>query len=74
MAEPQTFSHVKRSRLAGPSRSSQPSGRFSERAHLLLTESFWDEEARTTTQRFYVIETASGDVTAHSLTVVVGHA
>ena len=67
VAEPQTFDHVKTSGLVDTSWSGHSSGLFSEQPHLLLTESFWDEERRTGTQRFYVVDTASGVVTQHSL-------
>lgn len=67
VAEPQMFSHVRNSGLADPAWSGQLSGLFAEGPHLLLTENFWDEKTRTGTQRFYVIDTAGGDVAAHSL-------
>lgn len=67
VAEPQTFDHVRNSGLADTSWSGQSSGLFSEQPHLLLTESFWDEEGRTGTQRFYVVDAASGVATQHSL-------
>jgi len=67
VAEPQMFSHVRNSGLAQPAWSSQSSGLFSRLPHLLLTESFWDDKTRTGTQRFYVVDAASGDVTTHSL-------
>ena len=67
VAEPQTFSHVKDKGLVGPVWSGQSSGLFSDQPHLLLTESFWDEERRTGTQRIYVIDADSGDVTTHAL-------
>ncbi|MEA2024280.1 MAG: class I SAM-dependent methyltransferase [Actinomycetota bacterium] len=67
VAEPQTFDHVRNSGLTDSSWSGQSSGLFSDQPHLLLTESFWDAERRTGTQRFYVVATAGGTATQHSL-------
>jgi SAM-dependent methyltransferase len=46
------------------------SGLFSDRPHLLLSESHWDEEAATTTERFHVIDGASASVTSHAMSTV----
>ncbi len=45
---------------------SAPSGLFSERPHLCLTESFWDAERAVATERFFVVDAATGDVTRHA--------
>jgi SAM-dependent methyltransferase len=45
-----------------PSWSSSQSGLFSEKPHLTLTENFWDEELKASTQRIYNIDAASGEV------------
>lgn len=44
-------------------------GLFSETAHLLLHESAWDRESRTTTERYYVVDAATGGVTRHAATM-----
>ena len=45
---------------------SAPSGLFSERPHLLLTESFWDDRQAVATERYFVVDAATGDVTRHA--------
>ena len=42
------------------------SGLFSDAPHLCLMETFWDEESLTATERFYIIDAASGQVTHHA--------
>jgi len=37
-------------------------GLFSDRPHVCLAEAVWDEEQRTTTERYLVIDAASGEV------------
>lgn len=41
-------------------------GLFSPAPHLMLEESFWDETSQTYTARFYIVDTASGQVTRHA--------
>ena len=45
---------------------SAPSGLFSERPHLVLTESFWDTQLAVATERHFVVDAATGDVTRHA--------
>ena len=45
-----------------PSWYSAPAGLFSERPHLCLRESAWHEEERAASQRWFVIDAASGEV------------
>lgn len=45
-------------------------GLFSDRPHLCLMENFWDEASATATERFYVIDAASGAVTRHAASTV----
>ena len=35
-----------------------------------LTEAFWDAESHTATERFHVVDTATGEVTRHALSTV----
>jgi len=46
--------------------SAQPAGLFSERPHLLLEENFWDAAIQTATTRYYVVDSASAEVTRHA--------
>ncbi len=41
-------------------------GLFSDRPHLLLSESFWDAAQAVATERYYVVDAHSGQVTAHA--------
>jgi SAM-dependent methyltransferase len=43
-------------------------GLFSDRPHLYLEEEFWDEQSRTNTTRYYIVDAATGEVTAHAST------
>jgi SAM-dependent methyltransferase len=44
-------------------------GLFSNQPHLLLYESMWDRETRTTTERHFVVDAATGHVTRHASTM-----
>lgn len=45
-------------------------GLFSDTPHLCLMENFWDEEQTTATERFYIVEAATGRVTRHAASTV----
>lgn len=45
---------------------SAPSGLFSDRPHLYLTESFWDAQRAVATERFFVVDAATGEVTRYA--------
>jgi len=45
---------------------SAENGLFLDRAHLCLMESFWDDEQKIATERFYIIDSVTGDVTRHA--------
>lgn len=66
LLEPFTFAGVQSLGEAGRTWDSAPEGLFSPRPHLLLHEGFWDPASRTTTVRYYVVESASGQVTRHA--------
>lgn len=68
--EPQTYEQVERTGQAGPSWSSHAAGLFSSDPHILLNEAFWDEPSTTATQRFYVIDVATGAVVRHALSTI----
>jgi len=52
---------------SGPSWYTSPTGLFSERPHLYLEEAFWDEEQRVVTNRFFVVDAETGEVTPHAM-------
>ena len=68
--EPQTADHIREAGQAEPAWSTHDSGLFSDRPHLLLTESFWDEPTHTSTQRFHVIDAESGAAMRYALSNV----
>jgi len=49
---------------------SAEAGLFSDRPHLCLMENFWDEPTCTATERFYIVDTATGQVTHHAASTV----
>ena len=61
LLEPHTIECLKRIGEQGTSWYSTPSGLFSDRPHLCLTESFWDASLSVTTNRYFTIGT-DGDV------------
>jgi len=67
LLEPHTFDMVKELGHQPPTWYTTPSGLFSEQPHLALQESFWDEERRVATDRFYIIEATDGASTPHTI-------
>jgi SAM-dependent methyltransferase len=67
VVEPQSFDHVRSAATASPSWTSSRGGLFSEGSHVTLTESFWNDETRTSTQRFYVVDAETGTVSRYAL-------
>ena len=61
--EPHTFSAVRKMGEQPSSWHSADGGLFSDQAHILLTESFWDADRRTATERYDVVDALTGDVT-----------
>ncbi len=45
-----------------------PGGLFSERPHLCLMETFWDETQQAAIERFYIVDAESGGVTRYAAT------
>ncbi len=70
LLEPQRLSTVESSGRSPATWSSAGAGGglFSDRPHLLLTESFWDAASATATQRFFAVDTATHEVTRHAMT------
>ena len=68
LLEPHTFDAVRRMGGRAPSWQGRASGLFSDRPHLYLAESFWDEAGRTATTRCYIIDAETGEVTRHAST------
>ncbi len=49
---------------------SAEAGLFSDKPHLCLMENFWDEARATATERFYIVDAATGDVAHHAASTV----
>lgn len=70
LLEPQRFETVENTGKSGTSwyTCGDEGGLFSSNPHLCLQESFWDPDAQSSTQRFFVVDSESGTVTCHALT------
>jgi SAM-dependent methyltransferase len=66
LLEPHTYELVEQIGHNQPSWSSHTSGLFSDQPHLMLNESFWDADQHISTERYYIIDTASGNVTRYA--------
>jgi SAM-dependent methyltransferase len=70
LLEPQKFTTVESLGRSGNSWYScgDGGGLFSDSPHLCLQESFWYPDAQVTTQRFFIVDSETGEVTRHALT------
>ena len=66
LLEPHTFSVVRQIGTQPASWYAAGSGLFSDRPHLCLTESFWDDERKVATQRYFIVDATTGKVTRHA--------
>jgi hypothetical protein len=67
LLEVQSAEQIKTGGQTGPSWYSVPNGLFSDRPHLVLQESFWDDDASASTMRFMVVDAANGAVNNYAL-------
>jgi SAM-dependent methyltransferase len=67
--EPHTFSWMRAMEAEATSWHSAESGLFSEKPHIYLYECFWHAEAQATTQRYFIVDAASGEVTRHAVSM-----
>ena len=67
LLEPQKFSTVEATGKSGTAWHSHREGLFSDKPHFGLQESFWDPATRTTTERYYIVDAATGDVVLHAM-------
>lgn len=70
LLEPQRFATVEKNGRAGNSWYScgEAGGLFSSRPHLCLCETAWDAASQSTTQRFFIVDGRTGEVTRHAMT------
>lgn len=66
LMEAHTFNAVKEIGLHPSSWYSANSGLFSDRSHLYLQENFWEEEQSVTTQRYFIVDAQTGQVTRYA--------
>ncbi len=66
LLEPHTYATVCKVGTQAPSWYAANSGLFSDGPHLCLTENFWDAEQAIATQRYFVVNAVTGDVTRHA--------
>jgi len=66
LLEPHTFAAVESLGKVGNSWYTTGSGLFSDRAHFCLTENFWDVERTIATERYFIIDALTGDVTRYA--------
>ena len=62
LLEPSEAAAVKAGGKRQPEWSVENGGLFSERPHMVLEETFWDEDSRVATHRYYVVDVATGTV------------
>lgn len=67
--EVSAFDALRQEGTAGRSWYSAPSGLFSDRPHLVLEESRWDEVAATAVKRYYIVDAETAEVTRHAQTL-----
>jgi SAM-dependent methyltransferase len=53
-----------------PNWSTQATGLFSDRPHLLINEGYWHEDRQMAVKRWYVVDSGTAEVTRYSQTVV----
>ncbi|MCP5068174.1 MAG: class I SAM-dependent methyltransferase [bacterium] len=70
LLEPQSATQVKATASSGSSWRSSNAGLFSDRPHLLLEESSWEEGIRTSTTRYFIVDAESGSITRHAISNV----
>ena len=68
LLEPHTYTGAKELSDRPPSWQARPNGLFSARPHLFLVETFWDEAAQASTNRYFVVDAETGDVQRSALT------
>lgn len=64
--EPSPVEHIRAIGAQPPRWYTATSGLFSDRPHLVLEESFWDEKARAATVRFFLVDAATGEATRYA--------
>jgi len=66
LLEPHTYEAVRGLGQAPPGWYSAERGLFSPRPHLCLQENFWDAALEVATERYFVVDAGTGEVTRHA--------
>lgn len=66
LLEPHTFEAIREMGQQPRTWYSADNGLFSDRPHICLSESFWDAERRVATERYFIIDALTGQVTRHA--------
>jgi SAM-dependent methyltransferase len=69
LLEVHTVDAVQRIGSSVPSWRAAECGLFSDRPHLRLDEAFWDVERRVATERYYIVDAVTGDVTRYAQSI-----
>ncbi len=68
LLEPQIYDAVRETGESPSTWYTAEAGLFSDSSHLCLEEHSWDEESRTATTRFYIVDAETGGVERHAMT------
>ena len=68
LLEPHSFGVIKSIGQLPPSWYSAKNGLFSNKPHICLDESFWDEQSSTATKRYFIIDASTGDIAHYATT------
>ena len=66
LLEPHTFAAVRDLGLQSPTWYSSTAGLFADGPHLCLMENAWDDQAAVCTERYFIVDVASSEVTRHA--------
>lgn len=66
LLEPHTFSAVRRTGERSVWWYASPGGLFSDQPHIILHEAFWNSDVAASTERYFIIDALTGEVTRHA--------
>lgn len=66
LLEPSTFDHVKAMGQEKPEWYTRQHGLFSDTPYLCLEDHYWDEHARVSTMRYFIVDAATAQVTRYA--------
>ena len=66
LIEPHTFAAVHAIGMGSSAWYSSPHGLFSDRPHICLMENFWNEQECVATERYFIVDGKTGEVSRHA--------